>query len=246
MPRKRVIRRHGGAAPRDVEGLPKEYRMRSALAAVELPSRSHGPKVADAARSSSSGGSENLMRIFLAVFPPRETVALAAGVIETLRRAGDGVSWVKEPNLHYTLRFIGEAGADGARRIDEAAREAAAGEKRFEAALGTAGAFPSARKARVIWLGMAKGAEPLVKLATALEASLARHGFAPEGRPFSAHLTLGRVREPGRDWTADLAAIRAPEGAAARFTVDAIAVVESQLSPKGSTYTVRARGELAG
>ncbi len=186
------------------------------------------------------------MRIFLAVFPPPETVALAAGVIETLRRPGDGVSGVKEPNLHDTLRFIGEVGDDGARRIEEAAREAAAREKRFEAALGTAGAFPNARRARVIWLGLAQGAEPLVRLAASLEASLARRGFAPEGRAFSAHLTLGRVREPGRDWTDALAAVRAPEGAAARFAVDSIAVVQSQLSPKGSTYTVRARGVLGG
>jgi len=185
------------------------------------------------------------VRLFLAVIPPAGTQALAAGVIDRLRRPGDGVSWVKRENLHYTLRFIGEVGEDGARRIEEAAREAAAACPPFGAILGPPGAFPNGRRARVIWLGLSEGHEPFALLARALERALAKRGFAPEGRDFTAHLTLGRVREPGRDWTADLAAIAAPDGPAARFGVEAIDVVASRLSPGGSVYTVRARAELA-
>jgi len=185
------------------------------------------------------------MRIFLAVFPPAALQALAEGVVDSLRRPGDGVSWVKRDNLHYTLRFIGETGADGARRVEEAAREAAAGCSRFAVSLGAAGAFPDPRRARVLWLGAREGGEPFADLARALERSLASRGFAPEGRRFTPHLTLGRVREPGRDWTADLASVAAPAGPAARFEVGSIDLVESRLSPGGSVYTVRARAELA-
>ena len=64
------------------------------------------------------------MRVFLAVFPPRSAQTLAARVTDALRRPGDGVSWVKPDNLHYTLRFIGEVGDDGARRVAEAAPQA--------------------------------------------------------------------------------------------------------------------------
>jgi 2'-5' RNA ligase len=185
------------------------------------------------------------MRLFVAVIPPPETQALAAGVIDALRRPGDGVSWVKRDNLHYTLRFIGETGGSGAKRVEEAAREAAASVPRFGVALGRPGAFPDPRRARVLWLGLQRGHEPFAHLALSLERSLSSRGFAPEGREFSAHLTLGRVREPGRDWTADLEKAAAPEGAAASFEVAAIEVVESRLAPGGSIYTVRARAELA-
>jgi len=185
------------------------------------------------------------MRLFLAVFPPRATQTLAGGVIEKLRMPGDRVSWVAPQNLHYTMRFIGEVGADGARRIEEAAREAAASQTRFGAALGPPGAFPTAKRARVLWLGVNQGNEPFAKLAHALESALERRGFQPEGRDFTAHLTLGRVREPGRDWTAELTQASAPEGADARFGVEAIDVVESQLTKEGSVYTVRARAPLA-
>jgi len=183
------------------------------------------------------------MRLFLAVFPPAEVQRAAFGVIEALRRPGDGVSWVKPENLHYTLRFLGELGEDGARRAAESATEAAAKSREFAAALGGLGAFPNPRRARVIWIGMSEGGEALVALAHALDRALVKRGFGAPDKPFSAHLTLGRVREPGRDWTETLAE-PVPADPPARFTVDRICVVESQLSPRGSIYTVRVGAPL--
>lgn len=186
------------------------------------------------------------MRIFVAVMPPPEVQAAAHSVIDALRRPGDGVSWVKAENLHYTMRFLGEVGEDGLRRVVDAATEAAASIPRFDAELGGAGAFPRPRGARVIWLGMRSGAEPLKSLAKALEMSLATRGFEPEGRAFAAHLTLGRVREPRADWTSALESASIAEGAKRHFLVDRVSVVESKLDPKGSIYTVRAASPLAG
>jgi 2'-5' RNA ligase len=185
------------------------------------------------------------MRLFVAVFPAPEVQRAAASVIESLRWPGDGVSWVKPDNLHYTLRFIGEVGEDGARRVAEAARESVQGRHAFEAVFGGVGAFPNARRARVIWLGMTGGAADLVSLARGLEDALAKRGFERESREFSAHLTLGRVREPREDWTAKLTTARVPEGQALRFRVERVVVVQSTLSPKGSIYSVREQAPLA-
>jgi 2'-5' RNA ligase len=185
------------------------------------------------------------MRIFLAVFPPPEVQRLAFAITETLRRSNDGVSWVKLDNLHYTLRFIGEVGEDGARRVGEAAQAAVAGKSSFSATLGGLGAFPNSRRARVIWASLAEGAEALVAVARALETELRKRGFERADHPFSAHLTLGRVRFPKEDWTARLEAVPPPDAATARFDIDRICVVQSKLSPKGSTYTVREEARLA-
>ena len=185
------------------------------------------------------------MRLFVAVFPPALVQRAAAGVIDGLRRDGDGVSWVKPDNLHYTMRFLGEIGDDGLARVTEAATEAATTTPAFDAELGGPGAFPNARRARVIWLGMRAGAEPLAALAKSLERALASRGFEPEGRPFTAHLTLGRVREPRADWTAPLESAHIAEGVPRRFRVDRLTVVESRLHPKGSIYAPRAEAILA-
>lgn len=182
------------------------------------------------------------MRVFLGVFPPAEVQRAAYAASEALRRPGDGVSWVKPDNLHYTLRFLGEVGENGAKRATDAANAAASAHPAFDAELGVLGAFPKPRHARVIWVGLEVGAEPLVALAKSLETELARRGFEKERKKFNAHLTLGRVRDPRADWT-DRLASESVRGET-RFRVGAIQVIESQLSPKGSVYTVRAEAAL--
>lgn len=182
------------------------------------------------------------MRLFLAVFPPPAVQVAAYAATERLRKPGDGVSWVKPENLHYTMRFLGEVGADGARRAGEAARAAAGAQDAFDAELGTLGAFPDARRARVIWVGLGTGADRLVALARTLASELRTRGFEREKQKFNAHLTLGRVREPRADWTERLAGVT-PAGETA-FRVETIQVVESQLSPRGSIYTVREEARL--
>jgi 2'-5' RNA ligase len=176
--------------------------------------------------------------LFIAVFPPPEVQNAVYAIAESLRRPGDGVSWVKPDNLHYTLRFLGELGEDGARRAVEAAREAAGPRQAFEASMGALGAFPNSRRASVLWISLSDGSEAMVDLAHALEEGLRRRGFDRADRPFSSHLTLGRVRIRNRDWTALLAEAKLPQPAP-RFRVDRISVVVSKLDPKGSIYRVR-------
>jgi len=186
------------------------------------------------------------MRTFLAVFPSSEAQRAAHAVIERMRRPDDDVSWVRRENLHYTLRFMGELEEDAVSRLTAAARQAAAERPRFTAALGAAGAFPSARQARVLWLGLSEGADALTALAGGLERALVGHGFEAAERAFSPHLTLGRVRRREQDWSGRLAGVAADieSGRATGFTIDRVAVVESTLSPGGSIYRVRAEAAL--
>ena len=189
------------------------------------------------------------MRIFLAVFPPPEAVQLAFDAARRVRQAaGEAagrVSWVKLDNLHYTLKFLGELGEDGARRAREGAREAAASLPAFDATLGAPGAFPNAKRARVLWLGLERGEAELKALARAVDVALHRRGFDREKRAFSAHLTLGRVRDDGFDWTTPLGAVPPLSGeTAARFRVGAVRVMKSTLSPQGSIYEVLEEARL--
>ena len=63
--------------------------------------------------------------------------------------------------------------------------------------LGGGGAFPSERRAKVLWLGRGRGRRaPRRRLAGAVGALLAPLGHEPEDRPFHAHLTLARLARP--------------------------------------------------
>jgi 2'-5' RNA ligase len=181
------------------------------------------------------------MRLFIAVFPPADVQQTAYRAADPLRPGHDAVAWVRKENLHYTMRFLGEVDEDGAKRASEAMRAAAASRAKFGASLGGFGAFPSARRARVLWIAMLQGAEPMRLLASALDASLARRGFDAGDESFEPHLTVGRVRVPS-DWTARL--IDAPT-VEARFQVDRLRLVKSALASGGSRYETIEEVELS-
>lgn len=180
------------------------------------------------------------MRLFIAVFPPADVQSIAYRACDPLRPGHDAVAWVRKGNLHYTMRFLGEVDEAGAESAAVATREAAASRPRFGAALGGFGAFPSAKRARVLWIGMLQGAEPMRLLASTLDEALVRHGFEAAEESFEPHLTVGRVRAPG-DWTARL--LDAPT-VEARFQVDRLQLVKSVLSSGGSKYETVAEASL--
>jgi len=86
---------------------------------------------------------------------------------------------------------------------------------------------------------------PVYLLAEEVDQALVALGFPPEGRGFTPHVTLGRVREPGRN----VALTEALEAAAARgfgaLPVERVALMRSDLSPRGARYTELAATPLS-
>jgi 2'-5' RNA ligase len=132
----------------------------------------------------------SLRRAFLAVVPPPEVLRWTDSVAASARRSDDGLRWTRPDQRHVTLQFLGAVPmVEGlAASVTESVRRIAP----FTVALGGAGAFPSARRATVLWLGVATGAEELRALAGAIAAATAPHGFVADDRPFRPHLTLAR------------------------------------------------------
>lgn len=118
--------------------------------------------------------------------------------------------------------------------------ESAARGEAFEVELRGLGAFPSASRPRVLWAGTAE-ASAFTALARDVDDRLSGLGFAPEARGFTAHVTLGRVREPRRDPALAAALTEAAARPFGRLSVGRISLMRSHLSPRGARYT-----ELAG
>jgi 2'-5' RNA ligase len=98
----------------------------------------------------------------------------------------------------------------------------------------------------VVWLGIRDGAESLANIHTELAARLHPLGFAAERRPFSAHLTIGRVksaraglrpRDIRRQWN-DFPA------EAGECRLRAVTLFRSRLSPRGAAYEALVRVPL--
>ena len=167
-----------------------------------------------------------------------EAVRTALGVqLERLRLAAPRVAWVPAQNLHVTLRFLGGVEADTLPRVTRALEALAAEARPFELAVGGLGAFPTAACARVIWAGLSDGRAAVARLAERVEATLAPVGFEPEARPFSPHITLGRVRAPRPDPRLEAALA---DGAAldfGRVRVDTVWLMRSELGAGGARYS---------
>ncbi len=112
-----------------------------------------------------------------------------------LRKVGGGMRPVAMDIVHVTLKFLGETDEAAIPKIIEAMDKAVKGVPPFDITLKGMGSFPSASNIRVVWVGM-QGAEPLVGIAKVLDEECARLGFEREERPFSPHLTVGRMKDP--------------------------------------------------
>lgn len=116
----------------------------------------------------------------------------------------------------------------------------------FEAQIRGLGAFPSVTRPRVIWAGVLDGAPEMIELARRVDTALAALGFAREERPFSPHVTLGRVRRPGRDPTLSEALTGGSGREFGRMGVPGACLMRSELSPRGARYTELAAVPLGG
>jgi 2'-5' RNA ligase len=96
---------------------------------------------------------------------------------------------------HFTLRFLGPT-TRGARDAIIARLSDAKLGSGFHVRFGELGAFPNARRARILWLGVTRGGERLSQLAAVAEDAARSGGFAPERRGFKPHLTLARIDPP--------------------------------------------------
>lgn len=155
------------------------------------------------------------------------------------------IVWVKPEGLHLTLRFFGEQPDDRVAGI-VSALERPFDVPPFAVEWRGLGAFPSPRQPRALWVGVTSGADGLGRLEAEIARRLDRTDDPSEPvRPFHPHLTLGRIKVPGRslDWPEILeeASVKA-----VRSTVSHVTLYRSRGLPGGAGYEALAKGWLNG
>lgn len=170
------------------------------------------------------------MRAFLAVDLPRPAVP--------------GMSARDEAPPHLTLAFLGEIAEERLAPLVEGLRPRLGAFAPFEAVLEGVGAFPDARRPKVVWVGFSRGGPELQALAEAIRSGLAALGLPVEARPFVPHLTLFRVRGPGEARRARALLASAPTGALGRTEIGEVLLKASTLAPGGAVHRIVARFPL--
>ena len=177
------------------------------------------------------------VRSFVAILLDDALRAAVASEIARLKVLAPRVGWIAPPNLHLTLKFLGELPPNTLELAKEGLTEAVAGGAPFRLSFQGLGAFPELARPRVLWVGVVEGTQAAQGLQARVEAALARRGFAQEERPYSSHLTIGRVREPRGLAGLQEAMARDAEMEFGRLEVRALSLMRSDLSPAGARYT---------
>jgi 2'-5' RNA ligase len=179
------------------------------------------------------------MRLFVGVAIDDNVRGAAATAARELQRRLDGrvrATWIAAEKMHLTVRFIGHVEDSRVPDLLQALAPPLAIAP-FDIHLGKCGAFPRTGLPRVLWIDLRDGLPSLQAMHDELNRRLRPLGFAPEERPFNAHLTLARVKDVPRESiraTRDaLAAVLVP---AVRGRIDHATVFESRPSPRGSSY----------
>jgi 2'-5' RNA ligase len=185
------------------------------------------------------------LRCFLAVPLPSPLKQSVGKMMRGLREAGADVKWVPEQNLHITLKFLGATDEEKIEEITGALRKKISPRPAFYITIGGVGRFPGGRHPRVIWVGIQEYG-PLEYIYSDIEDVMKKIGYPPEDRPFSPHLTIGRVRSGKR--LPELL-IRLDEFRAASFDgfeVKGVTLMKSELKPGGAEYSSLAEIPLEG
>ena len=177
------------------------------------------------------------MRLFVAINLSAEIRRGVLAATGPLRERAPELSWVGEPRLHLTLKFLGEQPDDRLGEIKDVLALVAGRHRELVMNIGGVGAFPNFRRARVVWIGIAQ--DPRLELLHHdVEIACESIGFEVEGRPFRPHLTLARVKTPLSDEKGrELSRLAKRTDYQSDCIVRSVDLMRSDLSPQGSTYT---------
>jgi len=178
------------------------------------------------------------MRLFIAVNFSDAVLDAIEASIDRFAISRPPWRWSARPAWHVTLKFLGETPSAAVDGIAAVCDEVAAHHAPFDVTFGAFDGFPNLNRPRVLFYDIQSGAAEMGRIAAELNTALAeRLGIRAETKPFRAHATLARIKTRiGRPAVQALKGVAPLEGV--RQTVTGFDLMESQLGPRGSRYTL--------
>src|SRR5262245_3660938 len=177
--------------------------------------------------------------LFVATEVPDDVRAEVAEAVAPLRERFPKARWVPEQNQHVTLKFLGSTYPRLVAWVTSTVGEVAARHAAFTTRVEGLGAFPNARRGRVLWAGLADAGSAFQRLAADLDEALSKE-FKSEKRAFTPHLTVARFDPPV---AVDTDEIRYESAA---FAVERIVLFRSHLRRPAPVYEPMAVEPLVG
>jgi RNA 2',3'-cyclic 3'-phosphodiesterase len=185
------------------------------------------------------------VRLFIAIDLDQPIRQKIVRFVEGVSGFAPDVRWMRPEALHLTLKFIGEFPETKLQELTQAL--SALSSEPFDISFAGTGFFPTAKTARVFWVGVNADTR-LQKLASMIDGATAKLGVEREARAYTPHLTLsrsgsGRPSRGKQDKPNDRfqklreRLEKMPQPEFGTMTAREFFLYQSKLSPKGSEYT---------
>ena len=182
-----------------------------------------------------------LLRTFIAADIPPSIQQSIQQQVHSLRNmiGNSSVRWVPVQNIHISLKFLGDVSIENVDALTKVILGEAESHPGFDVQVRGLGSFPNSKRARVLYIGIQVPAE-LVALQRGVESACERVGYKSDSRPFSPHLTIGRVRQ-GISSSDQMRIRRMLEeikiDSLGTARVDSVHLYKSELKSTGAVYT---------
>ena len=180
---------------------------------------------------------EKLLRTFLAVPIPEEVKSKKNSFYSILENSGGKIQWVKNSNLHLTLKFIGHTPQSFIDEIRKVIGKIVTMNAPFNLFVNDTGCFPTPRRPRILWMGLSGELNPLFTLVHQIEEALDSMGFPKEGQDYSPHITLARIKYPQKE-TPNIDLFLKSSYDAIDFPVDRVQFFSSEILSSGAIHTI--------
>ncbi len=174
------------------------------------------------------------MRAFIALELPSEIQSWLGEIINSLRTRDAKVRWVNPPQIHLTVKFLGDVNQEQVNGILKDLQDSVDQFSSLNLTIGRLGAFPRVNNPRVVWVGVQVSPQ-LQQVYERIESVAVKQGIQAEERSFAPHLTLGRVKSLDRESQLPIR-LKQVNVDERQVVLQHLTLFESTLTPQGPIY----------
>ncbi len=191
-----------------------------------------------------------MLRLFFALTISEDIKESIAAIQEDItdRLPSKNVKMVAPRNIHLTLHFLGDTDTAKLPVLKTIMHDTAAGIGSFSVSVSGFNAFPGIKRPSVLYLGLKEGKGSIEKVHGKMGSLLRNAGFSTDKRPFTPHLTIGRVKKRPDSRSAEVfeqLRNRYASGIFGEFSVEEAVLYKSTLTPSGAVYEEIEKARLA-
>ena len=181
--------------------------------------------------------SEKLLRTFLCFPVPEEVKSKKHMLFSTLKDSSSKIKWVKNENLHLTLKFIGYTRESDIPKIINSVNNVTSNFNPFYLSVKGTGCLPKKERPRTLFMGIEGRINLLNNLVKNIEIQLEKLDFPKDRFKYLPHVTIARVKYP-QSQTPDIDPFLKSSYDPIDLSIDRVQFFSSELLPSGAIYSL--------